>query len=296
MSQDQLDRYLHYYVNDMNERPNDDLDSNSDSDNNSDNDSDKEVKMSIGNTSFKLKLTKTLSASSIESETSFKIKLPNSDNKLRSNHIIESSPNYDSSNNKFITKCANNSSNTSINESSIISTSGSESENSEEEDSDESYSSEDDEIVAISGRKRTLSISSGGSKSPSPNTVKLPFPTETTQEEKHKELIYNIALNERNVLMKEIDDLNLPGNPLDMLIDEFGGFKKVAEMTGRKGRFVRNDNRELRYVKRSANGIPLPQQNIYERELFMSDKKQIAIISEAASSGMSILFISNFYI
>ena len=39
---------------------------------------------------------------------------------------------------------------------------------------------------------------------------------------------------------EKIDALKLPGNALDMLIDDLGGFNKIAEMSGRSERLVRN--------------------------------------------------------
>jgi hypothetical protein len=41
-------------------------------------------------------------------------------------------------------------------------------------------------------------------------------------------------------LLAKISALHLPANFLDVLIDELGGPKAVAEMTGRKGRVVRH--------------------------------------------------------
>jgi hypothetical protein len=45
---------------------------------------------------------------------------------------------------------------------------------------------------------------------------------------------------------------------------------------------------QLVYEKRNINGISMDKQNIHEKDLFMSGKKSIAIISEAASSGISL--------
>ena len=49
-----------------------------------------------------------------------------------------------------------------------------------------------------------------------------------------KQLIYNKALLHRNSLLLYINTtLQLPNNPLDVIIDSVGGGKAVAEMTGR---------------------------------------------------------------
>eukprot|EP01038_Epipyxis_sp_PR26KG_P006885 gene6885-9433_t len=104
-----------------------------------------------------------------------------------------------------------------------------------------------------------------------------------------KELdIYIEAVRRNDEYLAAIKNLNLPANPLDILIDQLGGVSKVAEMTGRKARLLRNNKGKLEYVPRNINGVALDQQNILERELFMSRKKRIAIISEAASSGVSL--------
>ena len=61
-----------------------------------------------------------------------------------------------------------------------------------------------------------------------------------------------------------------------------------AELTGRKDRLVRQKNGTFRLVSRSANGVSLDKQNMLEKKLFMKDKKQVAIISDAASTGISL--------
>ncbi|XP_038054684.1 protein strawberry notch homolog 1-like [Patiria miniata] len=100
---------------------------------------------------------------------------------------------------------------------------------------------------------------------------------------------------ERAILMKqELLDMCeeigsvLPNNTLDELIDELGGPENVAEMTGRKGRVVSNDDGYVRYESRSEYDIPLEILNLTEKKRFMDGDKQVAIISEAASSGISL--------
>ncbi|XP_018017597.1 protein strawberry notch homolog 1 isoform X2 [Hyalella azteca] len=93
----------------------------------------------------------------------------------------------------------------------------------------------------------------------------------------------------RTDLLSKITDLGrrLPPNTLDQLIDELGGPEKVAEMTGRKGRVVQTDGNVV-YESRSEQDVPLEILNIKEKERFMNGEKLIAIISEAASSGISL--------
>ena len=83
--------------------------------------------------------------------------------------------------------------------------------------------------------------------------------------------------------------LGLPGNPLDTLIAELGGSDAVAEMTGRKGRMVRDASTgKVVYETRNSNGISLEMQNMHEKQAFTGGQKFVAIISEAASSGISL--------
>eukprot|EP00092_Neocalanus_flemingeri_P007898 GFUD01008524.1.p1 GENE.GFUD01008524.1~~GFUD01008524.1.p1 ORF type:complete len:1137 (+),score=338.24 GFUD01008524.1:191-3601(+) len=102
---------------------------------------------------------------------------------------------------------------------------------------------------------------------------------------------------ERAIAMKEellgkIEDLGgeLPANSLDELIDELGGPSLVCEMTGRKGRVVMDDKTgEFRYESRSVDeSVSLEMLNCTEKDRFMNGDKNVAIISEAASSGISL--------
>lgn len=113
-------------------------------------------------------------------------------------------------------------------------------------------------------------------------------------------------------LLAQIEEASFPLNPLDELIDRLGGESCVAEMTGRthrilhhhpgvpdssthiqlKGEDAVGDDRlnedyyyyESRGVKRgSEEGA-----NMIEKDLFQSGVKRVAVISEAASAGISL--------
>ncbi|KAG9266602.1 hypothetical protein AMEX_G19242 [Astyanax mexicanus] len=91
-------------------------------------------------------------------------------------------------------------------------------------------------------------------------------------------------------LLNKISELGkeLPLNTLDELIDKFGGPERVAEMTGRKGRVVRQPDGSVRYESRAEQGHTIDHINIKEKDRFMNGDKLVAIISEAASSGISL--------
>lgn len=93
----------------------------------------------------------------------------------------------------------------------------------------------------------------------------------------------------RDELYKMIDEIGprLPHNTLDDLIDQLGGPDRVAEMTGRKGRVVKDEDGFISYRQRNETDA-LECMNIAEKERFMKGEKLVAIISEAASSGISL--------
>lgn len=112
--------------------------------------------------------------------------------------------------------------------------------------------------------------------------------------EKEDAPLYSMDAVEQAVAMKNelLDMLNevgekLPPNTLDHLIDELGGTESVAEMTGRKGRVVNTDE-GITYESRSEIDVPLEILNLTEKQRFMDGEKNVAIISEAASSGISL--------
>ena len=59
-------------------------------------------------------------------------------------------------------------------------------------------------------------------------------------------------------------------------------------MTGRRGRVVQESNGRVQYESRAERDVSLEDVNREEKERFMSGQKDVAIISEAASSGISL--------
>lgn len=100
----------------------------------------------------------------------------------------------------------------------------------------------------------------------------------------------------RAQLLQDLEALQLPPAPIDLMIDELGGTQNVAELTGRTGRMVRNNAGQIIYEPRihqkSNTAIDtqenLQDVNIAEKNDFMNDKKRVAIISDAASTGISL--------
>ena len=103
----------------------------------------------------------------------------------------------------------------------------------------------------------------------------------------------------RDSFIHRIKQMILPTSPLDELIDKLGGKDVVAEMTGRSRRFVRKRNGEIVLETRGGGGSGggrgrksesdvLTDVNINERNKFMQGEKLIAIISDAASTGISL--------
>ncbi|KAH8420666.1 hypothetical protein KR222_010397, partial [Zaprionus bogoriensis] len=98
------------------------------------------------------------------------------------------------------------------------------------------------------------------------------------------------ACTMKEELLRKIERLGsrLPPNTLDQLIDELGGPDNVAEMTGRRGRVVQSEDGSIQYESRTESDVPLETLNITEKQRFMDGQKDVAIISEAASSGISL--------
>ena len=87
------------------------------------------------------------------------------------------------------------------------------------------------------------------------------------------------CLAERDRLLAEVAALELPPAALDCLIDELGGKRSVAEMTGRKGRMVRTaDGRRFAFESRAKpDSSEMENLNVSERNAFMDGKKVRAL-------------------
>ncbi|XP_055305028.1 protein strawberry notch-like [Sitodiplosis mosellana] len=117
-----------------------------------------------------------------------------------------------------------------------------------------------------------------------------PKEVETSPEdEEKKRLNGKRAAQLKMDLLDKIEKLGerLPTNTLDNLIDLLGGTNKVAELTGRKGRVVKTA-KGVRYESRGEDDVSLDKLNLVEKDRFMNGEKLIAIISEAASNGISL--------
>ncbi|CAL8469508.1 g9049 [Coccomyxa elongata] len=91
-----------------------------------------------------------------------------------------------------------------------------------------------------------------------------------------------------NWLLDRAKSLKLPTNPLDDLIDRLGGVDKVAELTGRRKRMVRDPDAGTFHYKARAQDMPLDKVNIAKKDRFQRGEKLVAIISDAASTGISL--------
>jgi C-terminal domain on Strawberry notch homologue/P-loop containing NTP hydrolase pore-1 len=96
------------------------------------------------------------------------------------------------------------------------------------------------------------------------------------------------ALRMKQEVIDGLSALELPENPLDQLVNH-SGERNVAELTGRTRRLIR-DSRSGRvlYKKRNPEGVAMHRTNVHEMDQFQSGKKRIAIISDAASMGISL--------
>ncbi|GIL64960.1 hypothetical protein Vafri_18816 [Volvox africanus] len=91
----------------------------------------------------------------------------------------------------------------------------------------------------------------------------------------------------RAMLLRLLEAQELPLNPLDQLTELMGGESKVAEMTGRKVLQVRTDEGRI-VCKQRRDDEAQKMVNMAEKNDFMNGRKLVAIISDAASTGISL--------
>ncbi|RLN03180.1 hypothetical protein C2845_PM13G05560 [Panicum miliaceum] len=100
---------------------------------------------------------------------------------------------------------------------------------------------------------------------------------------------YDAAVERKSKILDIIRSLDLPNNPLDDIIDQLGGPDNVAEITGRRGMLVRaSDGKGVTYQARNTKDVALDMINMHEKQQFMNGEKNIAVISEAGSAGVSL--------
>ncbi len=97
------------------------------------------------------------------------------------------------------------------------------------------------------------------------------------------------AVAMRDALLAELNEkLHLPDNPLDQIINHFGE-GVVAEITGRDKRIIEDpETGQRRYVRRAREGVAMDKASQDEMDAFQAGRKRIAVISQSASTGISL--------
>ncbi len=93
------------------------------------------------------------------------------------------------------------------------------------------------------------------------------------------------AVAMRDAIVEKLASIRVPQGPLDMLLDHFGA-ENVAEVTGRKRRFVMRHDEASNRMKRMED-VRAGNANLAESEAFQSGKKRILVFSEAGGTGRS---------
>ncbi|MCB2007210.1 MAG: strawberry notch family protein, partial [Rhodoferax sp.] len=86
------------------------------------------------------------------------------------------------------------------------------------------------------------------------------------------------AVAMRDKLLDELALISIPEGALDQIINHFGP-NKVAEITGRSRRFVRDKSGKLKEERRNKSSIDA------DASAFMDDRKQILVFSDAGGTG-----------
>ncbi|CEL94342.1 unnamed protein product [Vitrella brassicaformis CCMP3155] len=114
------------------------------------------------------------------------------------------------------------------------------------------------------------------------------FPTCDKRGKPIEDLQQSLSELKARVARFEQDKL-FPRNVLDSLIDELGGPPKAAELSGRQKRLERRGTK-FEYVERNTGleAVPADRVNLTEQAYFQTNRKRVAIITEAASAGISL--------
>lgn len=99
------------------------------------------------------------------------------------------------------------------------------------------------------------------------------------------------ALKIREALKADLKKIQLPENPLDQIINYFEGRGiGVAEITGREKKLIADPvTRKPLEVKRVQDkNVSIDDINLHEMARFQNDEARVAIISQAASTGISL--------
>ena len=109
---------------------------------------------------------------------------------------------------------------------------------------------------------------------------------ELVRDEKGNPVVNPEAVKARDALMSDLkENLQMPNNPLDELIEVLGGPSKIAELTGRKERM---DPSTGKFVPRGDPGAKRADVNLNEMKAFQSGRKRVAILSRSAGTGISL--------
>lgn len=104
------------------------------------------------------------------------------------------------------------------------------------------------------------------------------------------EVMRCISAREKFVVKIQQMRRRMPPNTLDKLISKLGGSEQVAEISLRRSRLLKRTNDETyEYEMRGQSDAQLDELNSQERQSFVNNSKRIAIITEAASCGISLV-------
>ncbi|KAK9855114.1 hypothetical protein WJX84_007868 [Apatococcus fuscideae] len=118
--------------------------------------------------------------------------------------------------------------------------------------------------------------------------VDIHFPTKAEPKDGQAAQDEPESVRIKREMLARVNALELPANFLDELIDHLGGPSAVAEMTGRRGRIVRKGRLGVFELRAKPDSSEMDSLNVNETAAFMRGDKLVAIVSDAASTGISL--------